>query len=103
MELREAAIELQDENYELKQKIKELEAELATKQEVVWEKPSYWLIKDKVKDGPFCQICYDVDNKLVRLQGGKNDFWKCNSCKSSYRGPTYVKPDLRIPNRRDRI
>lgn len=94
MELREGALELQEENLDLKAKIKELEAALKRRDEVVYEKPSYWIVSDNGEDGPFCQRCYDVEQRLVRLQGGNNDCWDCESCKSHYRGPKYVSRPL---------
>lgn len=43
------------------------------KLEVVWEKLSYCKYNEKDKDGLFCQRCYDVNEKLIRLQCGNND------------------------------
>jgi hypothetical protein len=57
-----------------------------------WEKPFYWRIDDEKKDGPFCQKCYDSNKKLIRLQEGGNDVWRCFSCKSTFRGPRYNPP-----------
>ncbi|WP_020562097.1 hypothetical protein [Methylosarcina fibrata] len=96
MELRAGALELQEENLDLKAKIKELEAALKRQGELIYEKPSYWIVSDNGKDGPFCQRCYDVEQHLVRLQGGENDSWNCKSCKSLYRGPKYVNRPLAI-------
>jgi hypothetical protein len=92
IELREGALELQEENIELKKKIKELEASLKRRDEVIYEKPSYWTISEKSKDGPFCQRCYDVEKQLVRLQDKSNDYWICKSCKSGYEGPNHQRP-----------
>ena len=88
IELRTAALDLQEENEILRKKIAELENALKLKESIKWKKPSYWL----GEDGPFCQRCYDVNNNLVRLQGGKNDSWNCRECKNSYYGPNYVPP-----------
>ena len=95
LSLREAAIELQVENQELKQIIKKLEQSLEKKATVKWEKPSYWTYNGDEKDGPFCQRCYDTNEKLIRLQGGKNDSWHCRECDASYYGVNYVKPNRR--------
>jgi hypothetical protein len=54
------------------QKIKKLEAQLAERARLVYEAPYYWLIQDGAKEGPFCQRCKDVDDKLVRLQSCPN-------------------------------
>ena len=92
MALREAALELQEENQTLKDKIRELESKLSIEGQLVYEKPSYWLIQGDSKDGPFCQKCKDTDDQLVRLQGGKNDFWSCRACSSRFKGPKYQPP-----------
>ena len=53
----------------------------------------YWIINGEVEDGPFCQKCNDVDNKLVRLQDHQYNVpytnqlkkvRKCTTCKISY-------------------
>ena len=88
--LRESSLELQEENLELKQTIKRLEDSIEMKSIVKWEKPSYWTYHGKEKDGPFCQRCYDSDEKLIRLQGGNNDTWSCMQCEKIFRGPVYT-------------
>ena len=93
--LREAALELQEENQELKLKVKDLEAALNLKEEVVWVKPYYFKLVNDERDGPYCQRCYDVDSKLIRLQGGHNDAWHCAECKKSYYGEAYIVPKTR--------
>ncbi len=74
------------------QKISELQIELKTKQSVTWSKPYYFTETDGEKDGPFCQQCYDNEQKLIRLQGGGTKSWNCLSCKGSYRDSNYVSP-----------
>lgn len=71
---------------------KDLQNKLNQKSKVIYEKPSYFKINDDdSKDGPYCQNCYDADEKLIRLQGGgNNDFWTCNQCDKKYKGPRYV-------------
>ena len=59
MELREAALELQEENAELKTTLKDLEAKLNTKDHIEYLKSVYWLYKEDeggdftIKDGPY--------------------------------------------------
>jgi len=88
MELRESALELQEENFTLRERVRALEDELKLKQQLKFEKTKYWLIDGQTKDGPFCQRCYDVEKKLVRLQDYENS-WYCVECKQGYdyRGP----------------
>jgi len=71
---------------------KDLLDKLNQKAKVIYKKPSYFKINDdNSKDGPYCQNCYDANEKLIRLQGGNNDFWTCNQCKNKYKGPKYVQ------------
>ena len=92
MELQEAAIELQDENQALKHKIRLLEKDLEIKARLEWEKPYYWLVDGEEKDGPYCQLCYDKEQKLIRLQGGGRGAWGCHSCKSTFHDSSYTSP-----------
>lgn len=79
-----------------KDEIKRLQESLEEKGNIQYEKPSYWRIDGDSKDGPFCQRCYDAETKLVRLQGGKNDYWLCRECKSFFYGPKYVASRPRV-------
>ena len=89
MELREAALELQEENVELKSRIKGLEEELQIKETLEYSGSTYWLWKEDdagdftIKDGPFCQRCYDAEQKLIRLQDW-NEAWCCMNCEKTY-------------------
>jgi len=42
MELREAALAVQEENLQLQTRIKELEEKLTLRSKIKWEKPFYW-------------------------------------------------------------
>jgi len=61
-----------------------------------YEKPSYWIKTNEGKDGPFCQKCFDADQKMIRLQGGCNDKWLCHACKSYFYGPNYQPPQRKV-------
>ncbi|PSU68589.1 hypothetical protein C9J20_15045 [Photobacterium phosphoreum] len=99
--LAEAKIEIADFKELLSTKddeIKELKKTLKLKQNVIWQEPSYYIVDSDKKDGPYCQRCYDVDVKLVRLQSpNKNGFWKCSQCTNNYKDSSYnQKPFTRI-------
>jgi len=83
---------LQEENRDLKDKVRQLSEKLDLQAKVVWEKPFYWLKESETKDGPFCQKCYDSDRKLIRLKDEDNDLWCCLNCKSWFHGPHYMPP-----------
>lgn len=82
-----AAIELMSENAELKERIKELEAQKAVEGTLEYNSNAYWIIKeDGFIDGPFCSRCWDVEKKLVRLHVKRIKdsarVTKCPNCKS---------------------
>jgi hypothetical protein len=82
MELREAALALQEENLSLREKVKALEDSLAIKGQLRFDRSVYWLRGDGSEEGPFCQLCYDVEGKLVRLRDW-DDCWMCLGCKNT--------------------
>ena len=70
--------------------ISELKKSLLVQQKVTWQEPYYFKIEGDNKEGPFCQRCYDVETKLVRLQSpNKNGYWNCTQCENSYRDSDY--------------
>ncbi|MFC1543322.1 hypothetical protein ACFL4K_02140 [Candidatus Neomarinimicrobiota bacterium] len=87
--LREAAIELQEENTELKEKVRRLEEGL--KGRLLFKKGVYYIKEDDTRDGPFCQRCYDKETKLVRLQDD-GDHWFCYGCSHGYPKEPYSPP-----------
>jgi len=91
--IREEALSLQEENLGLRQKVAELEEKLSVKESLYFDGSLYWLIDDEEeKNGPYCQRCYDVDRRMVRLQdasyidvgGSRTKVWTCRGCEKSY-------------------
>ncbi len=83
--------------------ISELRKQLELEASVVWEKPYYWKIEGDEKDGPFCQNCYDTEKKLIRLQEGGTNPWRCQSCGKSVKDDNFVRPKVNIPPKRGRF
>lgn len=83
MELREAVITLQEENFELRNKIRKLDEKLRIKGQLKFSRNVYWSHEGQAKDGPFCPRCFDIDQKLARLQD-YGDCWYCVACKQGY-------------------
>ena len=94
--IREELLRVQEENHSLKERIKELERKQSEKEKLQYIKPSYWIIDQEKKDGPFCQKCYDANQLLIRLQGENNDIWHCHECKSIYYGPGHTPHQRRV-------
>jgi ribosomal protein L37AE/L43A len=100
LELREGAMALQEENIELRQKVKALEDQLAVRAKMQWEAPHYWVHGEgKERDGPYCQACYDKDAKLIRLQNLRRGKWHCQVCSKTFYDSTYHPPQAhRVTN-----
>lgn len=70
--------------------IKELNQKLGIKGALQWDMPYYWLVDGNMKEGPFCQQCYDNNQKLIRLQGtGTIGVWCCNTCNNTVTDDNY--------------
>lgn len=84
---------IQDILNEKDQRIKELRGIIdLVNDEVFWEKPFYYRLRNGEKDGPYCQRCWDVDKKLVRVQDTGIAFYKCAQCKNEFD----AKPDYEL-------
>ncbi|PHQ56196.1 MAG: hypothetical protein COA30_05105 [Sulfurimonas sp.] len=81
--------EIQEALMDSDQEKKSLLDKLNLKENLVYEKPYYWKkINEQDREGPFCQLCQDKDNKLIRLQELENNTWKCESCTRCYYSST---------------
>lgn len=56
-----------------------------------YDPPYYWQIDGDLKIGPYCQKCYDADDKLIRLQSGLHTrgWWRCHSCDTTFYDKSY--------------
>mgnify|MGYP001587335875 CR=1 FL=1 len=63
-----------------------LESAARLRANLTYEQPYYWQVEGESKDGPYCQKCYDADNKLIRLQGSQatRGWWQCHSCNATF-------------------
>jgi len=78
-------LKLQKENRVLKQA-----AEIKGK--LIYEAPFYWLVDGDKRDGPYCQKCYDDNQKLIRLQLLGKGLWECKTCDNDYTDSDYNEP-----------
>ena len=83
VELEGEIIELTGQNRLLIEKTRELEQALKIKEALVFAENVYWLGDEEGRDRPYCQRCYDVNKKLIRLQQW-DDAWACFECKQHY-------------------
>lgn len=89
IELRQAALDLQEENARLREKLSEAESKLDLQARLTFDGRAYWLNFDTPQTtGPFCQRCYDVEGKMVRLHDQEayagSRVWHCHGCKEQY-------------------
>ena len=78
LEMQKIIQDLEKENSELKEK-------LEIKENLIFEKNTYWLEKESgEKDGPFCSRCFDKDRDLVRMHPRPNPaYMMCPACKTT--------------------
>ena len=93
-ELADAKVEItniQQQLLEKDEQIRNLNEQIAVKGKLQYEPPYYWLAEDENKDGPFCQSCYDKDNKFIRLYETYDNkgVWNCKVCKNTYISSTF--------------
>src|SRR5229473_2258346 len=68
-------MELMSENMGLQDALRKAQAETQklrdtseVAQNLRFDDENYWLEREGKRDGPFCQVCWDIDSKLVRLR-----------------------------------
>ena len=90
LELREAALNLQEENLALKAKLRQLETNPGLEGEMYFDKGVYWL-RTPTDDGtnlkgPFCQVCHDREKKSVHLHrtNAPGGGWYCAVCRNTF-------------------
>ena len=73
-ELREENLKLLEENRQLNGDLKALQALQILAADLQFRQPAYYRKTETGEDGPFCQRCWDVDRRLVRVEMFKNAF-----------------------------
>ncbi len=84
MDMRKEALDREEEILTLRKDIQELEETADTRANLRYDRGAYWLSKE----GPYCQRCWDADNKLVRLQDHSSTdagpYWVCLQCEKGF-------------------
>ncbi|SRR6266404_4061476 len=84
MELIGANMTLRDQMQPLKEELKRLEDKTEIAKTLKHQNNSYYTVVAGKEDGPFCTVCWDVDQKLVRMfayqvpVGGTH--YRCDYC-----------------------
>ena len=84
-----------EENEALKSQLDEVAQILDMAENMEFDGQKYWLEQDRRREGPFCQLCYDRDGLLIRLEE-QDKHWRCRNCSG-----IYMKPHPRPAPRRD--
>lgn len=89
LEFQSMALELQEENYNLRRRIDELENHINLVDDMSFDGKVYWRGEGDDRDGPFCQRCLDAESRAIRLQfreetapGYESRWYECHSCQS---------------------
>lgn len=64
--------------------IKALTEELKFQKSMIIQHTMYYSVDGENTDGPFCNRCYDVDGKAVRLYETRPQSYTCRQCNSWY-------------------
>lgn len=66
--------------------IHDLKQQNSMKGKTQYKEPFYWVVDEYEdnEDGPYCQACYDKDNKYIRVQKNSDNWWECKCCKNKY-------------------
>ena len=81
-ELQARYIAMCDENATLRVRIQEFENVLYLSNNLIFDGYCYWLLTGSIKQGPFCQACYDREGALIRLERAEDE-WNCPVCNAS--------------------
>ena len=118
LNLQTSALELQNDNDQLRERIRNLEKEnealkkkIAIKESLIIEHGVYFSKTSEGKDGPFCPRCWKVENNLVKLMILSDHSVNCPNCPTHYKyqsvqninkqGNGYGDPADTIPNNYD--
>ena len=72
------ALEMQEDNRALRERIKELESTLNLAKALRFEAPFYFAADDKI---PFCPRCWEADKRAIHLTSDWNGRrWECHQC-----------------------
>ena len=94
VELKHDLMNAQEENQRLKGQVRELEREITLGAKLEFGDGMYWLEREdsEEREGPFCQVCNDGDNKLIHLQE-HGEQWECLVCENVYPLPDEDEED----------
>ncbi|MDP1699690.1 MAG: hypothetical protein Q8L53_01850 [Aestuariivirga sp.] len=85
VQLREAILALKEENLNLKEQMSSLQLIVDRQANLEFIAPNYYAtLEGGKRDGPFCQVCHDNEDKLIRLIQAEEGSWHCGVCKGYF-------------------
>jgi hypothetical protein len=98
------AFELQQQNNDLRNRIRELEEQAKIRGEVIHEESVCWRRVGDGRDGPYCPVCFDKDAKLIHLNpGATKGVFSCGVCQNRFSTAEYTPdPGFRVSGRHNR-
>lgn len=84
LDVRSDLQEIREENIELREHVQELERQENIAGQLEYDDGVYWRSSEgQDRKGPFCQLCWDRDRDLIRLQDVQQGYFMCLSCENS--------------------
>lgn len=100
LETQEKLLEMQKKIIDLENENQKLKEQLDIKDNLIYKEELYWLKNGSYEDGPFCSRCWDVNKKLVRAKGRRNNGFICPECNHyTGSGVSISQPEIRNINR----
>ncbi len=91
LDLQTSAMALQEENRELKERVRQLEEKSRVQASLVYRNNLYWKRDETGKEeGPYCPRCWEADGKLVHLRVNGDEGAFCLNCKSGFDRPSGI-------------
>lgn len=85
LDAQRGTLEMQEELQRLRRQVAEFEEQKQIEEDLEFDGVVYWLdFADGDRDGPYCQLCWDDRDKLIRLQDSKRGFFWCHACETSF-------------------
>lgn len=79
------AAEVQQALLDRDEEIRKLTAAAKLKADLRWDQPCYFMKNAEGKEDPFCQKCYDSEQKLSRLHTDGQGYFQCHVCTQEYK------------------
>lgn len=86
LEVRQQQVTLMGSLQDAREKILELQSQLALQQSLIHDSDGniYWKSDGQTQGGPYCSTCYCGEGKAMTLTSTGDESWWCQKCKSHF-------------------